>query len=277
MVQMHVSPLGVARLRRLRREGFLMLPPGYLGGHLLERAQAALPELLAQEGPQRVLERDGRTVRSVYGVHRSSEAIAELLHEPDLLGVARQVLGDDVYVHQSKVNVKAPLAGDQWEWHQDYVYWLHEDGLQRPDLLNVAILLDDVTEFNGPLTFIPRSHTRGVLAGHDRSGMPLGYEDAPAWVSTLTADERFRVEPHLIEELARTSGLVSPKGRAGSVLLFHPNVLHASAPNLSPFRRAMLMFVFNSTSNLAAPDRSARPSFLAEPHPTALLPNRVPA
>ena len=271
------APLSLARLRKLRREGYLLLPPDYLDGQLLERATEALPQVLATDGPSRVMERDGRTVRSVYGVHRTCPAIADMVREPDLLGLASQVLGDEVYVHQSKVNVKAPLAGDQWEWHQDYVYWLQSDGIERPDLLNVAILLDEVNEFNGPLTFIPRSHTQGVLAGRKAYGMPLGYEDAPEWVATLTAEEHFQIEPELIKQLARTSGLVSPKGPAGSILLFHPNILHASSPNLSPFRRARLMFVFNAASNRPTSVNARRPSFLAEPDTTPLRPVPVPA
>ena len=34
--------------------------------------------------------------------------------------------------------------------------------------MNVAIFLDEVNEFNGPLMFIPGSHKQGVVdAGHD--------------------------------------------------------------------------------------------------------------
>jgi ectoine hydroxylase len=191
---------------------------------------------------------------------------------PELLGAVTQLLGGDVYVHQSKVNLKASFGGDQWEWHQDFVYWLQADGIREPQLLNAAVFLDDVTEYNGPLTFIPGSHRDGTLAGTRSDDMPAGYEDAPAWVATLTANEQFRIRPEIIEDLARRNGLASPKGPAGSVLLFHPNLLHSSGPNISPFRRAMLIYVYNRVSNRPAPVANPRPSFLADPHPGALRP-----
>lgn len=266
------GPLDAALVEQYRRDGFLLLPPQSLSASVLEKVSGVLGRVLADTGPQVILERDNATVRSVYGVHRGFAEIAEVVRHPDLLGPARQLVGEEVYVHQSKVNLKAPFTGDQWEWHQDYIYWLQDDGLARPDLINVSVFLDEVTEFNGPLTFIPGSHRNGVLAGTQADGMPMGYEDAPAWVATLTAEEKFRISPRTIEDLARSNGMVSPKGPAGSVLFFDPNLLHASSPNLSPFRRAMLILVYNAVSNTAVGVRTPRPEFLAEPDVRALTP-----
>lgn len=265
-------PLDADAIERYRRDGFLLLPPSFLPETVLSIVDSALPEVLAEPGPARILERDGTTVRSVYGLHQSQPAIADLTRLPALLGAVQQLLGGEVYVHQSKINIKAPFAGDQWEWHQDYIYWLQDDGIQRPELINVAIFLDEVTEFNGPLTFVPGSHVDGLLAATDVTGMPLGYEDAPAWVATLTANEKSQVAPTAIQELAGRHGLVSPKGAAGSVLLFNPNLLHSSAANISPFRRAMLMFVYNRMDNLGQSVDNPRPAFLAEPEPRSLQP-----
>ncbi|WP_409492859.1 phytanoyl-CoA dioxygenase family protein [Amycolatopsis sp. cmx-11-12] len=266
------EPLDAAMIERYRRDGFLLLPPEYLTQNVFDTITAAVPNLLAEDSPRRILERDETTVRSVYGVHQTDSIMAELPRMPALLGAARQILDDDVYVHQSKINLKAPFAGDQWEWHQDYIYWLQSDGLRKPDLVNVAIFLDEVTEFNGPLTFVKSSHRSGLLTRIGADGMPLGYEDAPAWVATLTADEKFQVGTSVVEEMARANGLVSPKGPAGSMLFFDPNILHASAPNISPFRRAMLMYVFNGVRNVPRDVSDPRPSFLAEPDTTPLQP-----
>lgn len=267
-----LAPLDAAMTARYRRDGFLLLPPGFLAAAALQAIASAIPSALADDSPRRILERDGSTVRSVYGLHRSDPSISELTRLPGLLGAVRQILGDEVYVHQSKINLKAPFSGDQWEWHQDYIYWLQGDGIQKPDLVNVAIFLDEVTEFNGPLTFIRGSHAKGLLAGTDADGMPLGYEDAPAYVATLTAHEKFQVAPEILAELALANGLVSPKGAAGSVLFFHPNILHASAPNISPFRRAVLLLVYNAISNTPHAVPHPRPPFLAEPDAVPLQP-----
>lgn len=266
------GPLGTEQVGQYERDGYLLLPPEFLPADFLDVVAAALPAAIEADSPARILERDGSTVRSVYGLHQTLPVIAGLTRLPALLGAVRQLVGDEVYVHQSKVNIKAPFAGDQWEWHQDYVYWLQGDGIQRPDLINVAVFLDEVTEFNGPLTFVPGSHSDGLLAFATADGMPLGYEDAPAWAATLTAEERFSVRPEVIEALARAKGLVSPKGPAGSVLMFHPNILHSSAANISPFRRAMLMFVYNGVANAPHAVAEPRPGFLADPHAVALQP-----
>ncbi|WP_025616736.1 phytanoyl-CoA dioxygenase family protein [Salinispora cortesiana] len=266
------GPLTRELLARYRRDGYVLLAPDFLAEDVPAAVTSAIPSAVADDSPRRILERDGTTVRSVYGLHQTHPTIAGLARLPQLLGAVRQILGDDVYVHQSKINFKEPFSGDQWEWHQDYVYWLQNDGVQAPDLVNAAIFVDEVTEFNGPLTFVPGSHRHGLLAGQDLDGMPLGYEDAPAWVATLTANEKFRVEPAVIEDLARREGLVSPKGPAGSLLLFDPNILHSSAPNISPFRRAMLMFVYNSVSNSPRPVATPRPPFLADPDVRPLQP-----
>ncbi|MEO7268829.1 MAG: phytanoyl-CoA dioxygenase family protein [Knoellia sp.] len=264
------TPLTDDELEQYRRHGYVVIPPDRLSGSLLERARAALPGLLSTDGDERVLERDGETVRSVYGVHRLDDDVAAMTRDPQILGAVEQILGDRAYVHQSKVNVKASFSGDQWEWHQDYVYWLQHDALTRPDLVNVALFLDDVTEFNGPLTFVPGSHSDGVLSGTTSDGMPLGYDEAPEWVATLTATEQFRIEPETIAGLAQSKGLVAPKGVAGSVMLFHPNILHASSGNISPFPRRLLMFIYNAMSNLGKAGDQPRPWFLAEPEPVAL-------
>ncbi|GAB3962394.1 hypothetical protein GCM10027615_00310 [Plantactinospora veratri] len=210
-----IKPLSQGQTDEYRREGFLMLSPDHLSDTLLADVQAAVPEILGQDGPHRILERDGITIRSVYGPHRSSAAVAALARWPGIIGAAAQILDDDVYVHQSKLNVKAAFAGDRWEWHQDYINWLERDGIQSDNLINVALFLDDVSEFNGPLTFIPGSHSNGLLDGSDIDGMPAGYEEAAGWVSTLTATERFQIDREIIARLARERGWSPRRGRPG--------------------------------------------------------------
>src|SRR5262249_62330406 len=95
--------------------------------------------------------------------HRSNEHFARLICDPRILKPAMQILNSDVYVYQFKINVKAAFSGDLWQWHQDYVFWHKEDGMQKPDVINVSIFLDDVTEFNGPIFFIPHSHAEGMI------------------------------------------------------------------------------------------------------------------
>ena len=76
------------------RDGFVLLGPDFLPPGTTEELNAALPSVLAEEGPRRVLERDGRTVRSVYGPHQINEAVARVSRLPQLLGAVQQLLHD---------------------------------------------------------------------------------------------------------------------------------------------------------------------------------------
>ena len=83
---------------------------------------------------------------------------------------AMQLFGEPVYMHQFKINGKMAFDGDVWQWHQDYGTWMNDDLMPEARAMNVAIFLDEVNEFNGPLMFIPGSHKQGALpAGHDTS------------------------------------------------------------------------------------------------------------
>jgi ectoine hydroxylase len=257
-----------------RRDGFFVAR-AFVPVSALDRLLSETPAILARESPRQILERDGRTVRSVYGPHQTSPVVAEFGRLPALAGAAMDLIGEGVYIHQSKINVKASFTGDQWEWHQDYIYWLRDDGIRAPNLVNAAVFLDEVTQFNGPLTLIPGSHTRGVLAVDEKDGQPAGYEEAPGWVSTLTADEKYGVREEVIEELARAGGMVSPMGPAGTVLFFHPNILHASVRNISPYSRRTLIVVYNGVSNPATNTASPRPEFLAARDFAPVVPSPV--
>ena len=80
----------------------------------------------------------------------------------------QQLLGEPLYMHQFKINGKMAFEGDVWQWHQDYGTWLNDDLMPTERAMNVAIFLDDVNEFNGPLMFIPGSHKKGVIDAQAR-------------------------------------------------------------------------------------------------------------
>jgi ectoine hydroxylase len=113
--------------------------------------------------------------------------------------------------------------------------------------MNVAIFLDEVNEFNGPLMFIPGSHKQGVLdASHDTSTTSY-----PLWV--ITNDT--------ISQLVAKGGIVAPKGPAGSMILFHGCLVHASTSNLSPWNRVSVYLSLCAVSNHIR--RFKRPGYIA--------------
>ena len=108
--------------------------------------------------------------RTAFAAHTFSEVFSLLARHPRLVEPLRQLFGEDVYVHQFKLNAKAAFEGEVWQWHQDYGTWHRDDGMPQPRAMNIALFLDEVLPFNGPLMFIPKSHKCGTLAaGHDTS------------------------------------------------------------------------------------------------------------
>jgi ectoine hydroxylase len=118
--------------------------------------------------------------------------------------------------------------------------------------MNVAIFLDDVNEYNGPLMFIPGSHKRGVIdAKHD-----LTTTSYPLW--TIDND----LIAQLVERAGgKNGGIVSPRGPAGSMIVFHGCLVHASGSNLSPWDRVSVYLSLCAISNHIR--RFKRPEYIA--------------
>lgn len=242
-------------------KGYCLLP-----NVLNERALQLLREAADRcardiEDPGRVTESDGKTVRGLHGTRLRDDVIAKLCRHRTLLEVARLLLGDEVYVHQFKLNIKAAFVGDVWEWHQDMTFYHREDELSEPDFLTVAVFLDDVTEFNGPLTVIPQSHKIGFA---DSTKHQIEeYDQKSDWLSNTTAKLRYTVDRAFLADLVRKYGLDAPKGRAGDAVVFHANLFHASGVNISPSDRRVAFISYNSLANVPRPTRQPRPEFLA--------------
>jgi ectoine hydroxylase len=213
------------QVTRFEEEGYLFLPDLFspLEVATLKRE---VPLILGQDRPEIVREKDGTTPRTAFAVHTYNDAFGRLARHPRLIEPSMQLLGGPVYIHQFKVNAKAAFDGDVWQWHQDYGTWARDDLMPEPRAMNLAVFLDDVNEFNGPLLFIPGSHKLGKLeAGHDVSTTSY-----PLWT----------LDHATVTRLVEQGGLVAPKGQAGSVLLFHCNLVHGSPANMSPWGRAIV-------------------------------------
>ena len=173
--------------------------------------------------------------RTAFAAHTFNEAFRLLAYHPRLVEPLRQLFGEDVYVHQYKINAKAAFEGDVWQWHQDYGTWARDDGMPLPRAMNIAVFLDEVMPINGPLMLIPKSHQHGTLAaGHDKQTTSY-----PLW--TLDNDT--------VTRLAAEGGIVAPTGKPGSVLMFHGNLVHASPPNITPYPRKIVYLTLCAVSN----------------------------
>ncbi len=241
------------QLDSYQTEGYLFLPEVFSGAEIAA-LNAELPELFAQDRPENVREKDGRTVRTIFAAQHFSEPYRRLARHPRLVEPVRQLLDGDVYIHQFKINAKAAFDGDVWQWHQDYGTWARDDLMPEPRALNVAVFLEEVNEFNGALLFIPGSHAKGKLAaGHD-----LQTTSYPLWT----------IDNGTIARLVDEGGLVAPKGPAGSALFFHCNLVHGSPGNMSPYDRTIVYISLCHVDNHIR--RYKRPDYIAERDFTAI-------
>lgn len=203
-----------------------------------------------------VTELDRKTVRGIHGLHLYDAFFRALFANRRLLSHAESVLEEQCYVHQSKINMKRQWVGAKWPWHQDFVFWNREDGILSPRLLNVALLLDDVCPDNGPLWLIPSSHTMG-----DLTDIEVG-ENA-GWEGNVSENLTYQVNEHRVQSLIETHGISYFTGNAGDVLLFDPQLVHSSPPNISSRSRAILFVTYNAVSNRPALQVIApRPEFI---------------
>lgn len=252
------------QLRTYEEQGFLFLPD-LITQTEVDLLRAEVPKLYSDNSLRRVVEKEGYVTRSVYGCHLVNDYFKHFASEPKLLGPAKQLVDDDVYIYQFKINAKVAFQGDVWKWHQDYIFWRNEDGLPAPRITNIAIFLDEVTEFNGPLFLIPGSHREGVIEVPARVARPTNgvYKDAPEWITTLTADLKYSVDSPKVAELVERYGITAPKGKPGDAIFFHSNLVHASTINISPFSRTMLLITYNSINNIPSGVDKTRPDFIA--------------
>lgn len=223
--------------------------------------------VIAEDSPRRILEKNG-SVRSFFAPEQTSELFASITRLERLAAPAAQLIGDQVYIHQTKLNTKQALLGDWWEWHQDYTFWKQDDGMPECNVLTAMIFLNEVNEFNGPMLLIPGSHKAGTVDGDENA--PEGAEDwyaeyqhSTSYMSALTSDLKYTLKQSTLAKWVKQKGIVSAKGNAGDVLFFHGNVFHASSNNLSPWDRYTFLVTYNSVNNKLPDIPNPRPEFIA--------------
>jgi ectoine hydroxylase-related dioxygenase (phytanoyl-CoA dioxygenase family) len=210
------------------RDGFLLLER-VLGEERIVPLRESLADLLTRDPARRtgdfVVDKGSTTaLRNINHFTRYWIAGTELIRQPTILGAVRDLIGPDVRFHHTKVFLKPPFEGTSKEWHQDL--WSYVDQAECERLLALGatlppaeapvvaaqVYLDDSTEHNGCLRFVPGSHKRGLL-------------------------ESNRDPARVQEDYYPGDQVVRAPAPAGSVAVFHALTLHYSGPNRSAVSR----------------------------------------
>ena len=240
-----------SQIHQFEKDGYLFFPSLFTPQEI-QSLNIAVPELYDREEAYNIRERGSRAVRTNFAAHMYSTPFGKLARHPRMVQPVEELLGEKLYMHQFKINGKMAFEGDVWQWHQDFGTWLNDDQMPTERAMNVAIFLDDVNAFNGPLMFIPGSHKKGVInAKHD-----LTTTSYPLW--TLDNDA---VSQLVTRSGNKNGGIVSPTGPAGSMILFHSCLVHASGSNLSPWNRVSVYLSLCAVSNHIR--RFKRPEYIA--------------
>jgi ectoine hydroxylase-related dioxygenase (phytanoyl-CoA dioxygenase family) len=150
--------------------------------------------------------------------HIQHPAFWEVATSERLTSFLKPLVGNDIRLHTSKLNTKAPGGGAAVEWHQDWAFYPHTND----DMFALGIMLEDVEETNGPLMIIPGTH-KGPMLSHHHDGIFCGAIDP--------ADPLFDLER-----------AVTITGKAGDMSVHHVRLLHGSAPNMSDRARKILFY-----------------------------------
>jgi len=261
--------LNPAQRDAYRENGFMFLPELFSPAEVerLFNEMQAMREDFTDKGRDEVIAEPGSgDVRSIFNVHRLNALFANLVRDPRVLNVAREILGGEVYIHQSRINYKPGFNGKEFYWHSDFETWHSEDGMPAMRALSCSILLTDNDEFNGPLMLMPGSHRHYVSCA--------GETPEENYKKSLKKQEIGVPDQILLRYLSDMGGIASCKGKAGSVVFFDCNTMHGSNGNITPYPRSNVFFVYNSIENqLGAPSGGLkpRPEFVAARQDVAAL------
>lgn len=253
--------LSKTQLDTYERDGFLVMP-GLFSAAEIQAMKAELGRIQKIDTDHLVRERTGGIAKTIYRVHEADGPTASAVfhaaaRSPRLLKPAQAVLGDEaLYVYHTKCNLKTAIDGSVWQWHQDYGTW-KKDGVSEPSLTTALIMLDEPTQFNGCLYFIPGSHKVGNLDPQ--------FDESTAYKFWVVPKER------LLEIMERSPEPVPITGEPGTVVFFHPNILHASGHNLSRHDRWAIYIVYNPVVNRPNDVPNPRPDYVRSTNFTPLI------
>jgi ectoine hydroxylase-related dioxygenase (phytanoyl-CoA dioxygenase family) len=210
--------------------------------HLGACAEGDGPLVSTYEGSQFVLDRvpgaaNGNRVRieRVVWCGAAEPTLDRLGRDPRLLSIASRLL-DSIEMNQliNQAHFKLPGDGVAFPWHQDSTHrrygggqWKDVNG--RGSFVQTVTAIDDVTEENGPLRFIPGS----CKLGH---------------IDVARDDDEARVLAGMFDP----SSAITPVMKAGSVVMFGPYTVHGSEPNRSDRPRRVFI------NGYASPGANAR-------------------
>ncbi|GAA1906563.1 ectoine hydroxylase [Streptomyces durmitorensis] len=254
------GPIVAEDLAGFERDGFLaidqLITPDEVSVYHAE-LERLIDDPTMRADDRSIVEPRSQEIRTIFEVHKISELFAKLAADPRVVGRARQILGSDVYIHQSRINVKPGFGASGFYWHSDFETWHAEDGLANMRTVSVSIALTKNHDTNGGLMIMPGSHK--TFLGCEGATPKDNYK------RSLQMQDAGIPSDGTLTSLASEYGIRLFTGEAGSATWFDCNAMHGSGDNITPFPRSNVFIVFNSVENTAVEPFAApirRPDYI---------------
>ncbi|KAK7106231.1 phytanoyl-CoA dioxygenase domain-containing protein 1 homolog [Littorina saxatilis] len=165
------------------------------------------------------------------GHWRLTQLFHDLVFLPQVVVPVSQCMGGKaVRFWHDQLFAKPAHHGGNVAWHQDYSYWIRSRPMCH---MTVHIALEDQTEENGTLKYIPGSHRWTRNNGEPLPVLDFNFKDMEGIKTILTEEEREAFKP------------VSALLKKGEASFHHALSVHGSYGNRSPKnRRAAVLNYF---------------------------------
>ena len=170
-----------AQVEQYRELGYLVVPD-VLGRELLAEVRRRVDAIVADAAKvtahtdvydlEDTHSREAPRVRRIKTPHKHFPFFNELTRSTRITSILAQLIGPDIRLHGSKLNMKSAGYGAPVEWHQDWAFYPHTND----DVLATGIYLDDCDSANGPMCVIAGTHT-GPVYDHHANGYFCGAMD----------------------------------------------------------------------------------------------------
>ena len=155
---------------------------------------------------------------SISSAHLKHGRVYDLLTDPRLVGLVKDLLGENVIGWGSHFFCKMPRDGKRVAWHQDASYW----PLTPSKTATIWLAIDDADVENGCMRFLTGSHEYGHLTYRPSS------------------PDEHNVLDQTVENAEQYGTPVDVELRAGEVSIHSDLLLHGSEANDSDRRRCGL-------------------------------------
>lgn len=183
---------------------------------------------------------------SISTAHLKYGKVWDILTERRIVGIVRDLLGENLIGWGSHFFCKMPHDGKAVAWHQDASYW----PLSISKALTVWLAVDDADRENGCMKFISGSHHHGHLTYR-----PSTPEEHNVLDQTVENAEQFGTE--ILDEL-----------KAGEISIHSDLLLHGSEANDSDRRRCGLTLRYCAADVRAGMDWNRKGAILSGTDPS---------